>query len=167
LSFCLVPAEIKLRTIDILVFLPLISNILFCSFAVYSDCSDEIASAPERFLGKWFLVFGEFKVCSDSTFSLEESHDRSNTMFGWYGENHVNVVWTSMRLDYLYLFLLCEFSDNLSDSFSDIPIEILFTVFGNNDYMIDTFPGSMVLMIHRKGVIEKSSPFLFGFSLRT
>lgn len=62
---------------------------------------------------------GEKVVHPDGTLSLEESHDVGNRVFGWDSKHHVHMIRASIAFKDFYLFLFCQFPDDLSDLYSD------------------------------------------------
>ena len=53
----------------------------------------------------------------------------------------MNVVWTSLRIQYFYLFQIAQLTQNFSYVFFDLSIDYLTTIFGRKYNVILAFPG--------------------------
>lgn len=132
-----------------LIFLPLILDILFDGISVDSYCPDKVATTPEGFFTKSLFLLGEGVVYHDSTLALEKSHHMGNGVFGRNGEHHVNMVGACSSLDELNALPFRKFSKDFADLHTNISIENFLSVFGCDHNVVDTIPDDMVLRFER------------------
>lgn len=101
----------------------------------------------------------ELEVHPDGTFSLEESDDMGNTVFGGYGKQHVDVIRHCMAFQDFPFFLFDQFGDELADLLTFLSEQDLFAVFGSDDHVVAAMPFGMALGVvltdvHKYGVKE-------------
>lgn len=141
----LLPSEIHRLTIEELIVLPLILDVLLDDVFIDSNCADEVASTPETFLLNSMALFGEQIVHTDCTLTFEKSHDVGNGVFWRNTEKHVNVIWASIGFDDFYFFLRCEEANDLSYLSPCMTIQNFLTIFWYNDDVILAVPDHMTL----------------------
>ena len=136
--------EVELVSVEELVVLPLILNVLPDRLFIDADGGDEVSSAPEALLGECAL-FGEHVVGSDGTLPLEKSHDIGHGVFGRNAQHHVHVIGTGIALEDFDVLLFREFSNNLTDGNPDWTEEDSFSVLWYNDHVVLAIPDHVIL----------------------
>ena len=141
----LIPLEVHRWSVEELIVLPLILDVLSDGVFVDSDCADEVPSAPETLLLDGMTLPGEQIVHTDRTLSFEESHDVGNRKFRGNFEEHVDVVGAGIGFENFCFFLRRKLANNLSDLSSCVAVEHFLAVFGYNDHVILAVPDHMTL----------------------
>lgn len=123
----------------LLVVFDLLADVLFDLLLIETECSDEVASGPEFFLGNGFLS-GELIVNANGALSLEEAEDTGDTVFRWDFEHHMDMVGLDRPLDDLNLLLSCEFPEDPSEELANGAEKHLLAVLRSEDHVVSAVP---------------------------
>jgi len=136
----LIPVKIKFRSVEELIVLPLVLDVLLDDVLVDAHRGDEVASGPEGFLGRVSAFPRTLLVDANGRFSFEESHDVGNGVFWRDGDKQMNVVGTGVAFHDLRFFLFCQFSDDFADLDTNGTEEHFLPVFGYNHDVVFAVP---------------------------
>ena len=126
-----------------LVFRRLVLNVLFYRLLVPAYRIDVIPPAPELPVAIPVLQVREPVEYHQAALALQVSHERRYADLRRNRNQHVYMVGTAFRLDYLYSLAVAELPQYLSYLNPDLPIDYLPTVFRRENYMIFTVPTGM------------------------
>ena len=99
-----------------------------------------IAPTPELPATILELQVAKLFINHQATLTLQIPNEAGYTHLGWYLEQHMDMVGTTLSLNYLHTFPLAELSQYFSYGSFLLAIENLSAIFWCKDYMIFTVP---------------------------
>ena len=116
-----------------------------------------ISSCPEVLTNK--ILLSSLKIPSDlnRAFAFDKTNNLRHRMFGWDGDQNVNMIGHQMPFNHLAFFLRCQMSKDLSQVFPEVFKDSLFTILRNSYNAILAFPLRVAKAL---SFVHEKSPFL-------
>lgn len=131
----------------LLVFIQLPADVLFGERTVDADRPDEVAPAPETFVGKEPSSLCKLVMKKNGGFAFQEAHDVCHTVAGRDGKDQVDVIGTCCAFDHDYFFLSRKLTDDLTRPLAYMTKENFLAVLGDDDDVVGTIPGDVGCMV--------------------
>lgn len=137
--------EIHCRSVEELIILPLVLDVLLDGLFIDANGADEVSSRPEALFANGSSLLGKRVMGLDGAFALEEPHDMGNRIFWWNGDEEVQVIGCSSTFQNLRFFAGSEFSEHFANLDPDLSEEDFLPVLWYNDHVVFTVPYHMTL----------------------